>query len=151
MGQLVVCMLPLLMGGAAQPQIEDYGKELATIDRIEHALPIVVVRQDDVRINQSCVIRIPPGTIIADDEGDGVIQIVADNVTVLFEAGSQLQGRAGIDDWLSRGIREGDGWDTLIGTGITINGQSDVEVINADIRGYRNGIIATDAPRLAIT
>ncbi len=151
MGQHIVCMIPLLLGGAGQPLIEDYGKELATIDRVEQALPVVVVRQDDVRINRSCVIRIPPGTVIADDEGDGVIQIVASNVTVLFEPGSQLQGRAGIDDWLLRGTRAGEGWDTLTGTGITINGHSNVEIINADIRGYRNGIIATNAPRLVIT
>lgn len=135
----------------AQSAIEDYGKELATIDRIEHALPIVVVQQDNVRINRSCVVRVPPGTVIDDADGDGVVHIVGDDVTLVFEKGSELVGRAGLDAWRSRGTAEGEGWDTLTGTAIAVNGHSNVEIIGANIRGYRNGIVATDAPGLVIT
>ncbi|MCR9075010.1 MAG: right-handed parallel beta-helix repeat-containing protein, partial [bacterium] len=87
---------------------------------------------------------------IEDANGDGVIHVVADGVVVMFEEGSVLQGRAGLDDWLLRGTREDEGWDTLTGTGIAIDGHEGVEIHNAKIRGFRNGIVATDAPGLVV-
>lgn len=136
---------------AAQPELEDLGRELTTIAHVGHALPVVVVNQDDVRITSSCVIRIPKGAAIHDDENDGVIKIDADDVIVVFEPGSTLVGRAGVDNWRAHGPRPGAGWDTLTGTGIVVNGHRNVEIVDANIRGFRCGIIATDAPDLAIT
>ncbi len=150
-----IAALSLFAAGAAlasQPThtTEELRLDRSSIDRIEEALPTVTVDRDDFEIDRSCIVRIPVGLVIEDANGDGVIHVVADGVVVMFEEGSVLQGRAGLDDWLLRGTREGEGWDTLSGTGIAIDGHEGVEIHNARIRGYRNGIVATDAPGLVV-
>lgn len=149
---LIQTLAPLVMTVVLQPEItpEELRLERSSIDRIEQALPIVFVDRDDFEIDQSCTIRIAPGAIIRDRNNKGVIHIVSDNVIVVFEDGSVLQGRAGIDGWLSSGPGAGEGWDTLKGTAITVNGHEGVEIIGANIRGYRNGIVATDAEGLVV-
>ncbi len=139
----IAVVLALAAAQPADRRLSAYGEEIDT-------LPTVVVDHDDYRITGSCRISIPPGTIIEDDEGNGVIQVAADYVYIEFAEGSQLLGRAGIDDWLARGTDKGEGWDTLTGTAITVNGHEGVEIVGANIRGYRNGIVATDAPGLMI-
>ena len=149
---LIQTLAPLVMTVVLQPEItpEELRLERSSIDRIEQALPIVVVDRDDFEIDQSCTIRIAPGAIIRDRNNNGVIHIVSDDVIAVFEDGSVLQGRAGIDGWLSSGPGAGEGWDTLKGTAITVNGHEGVEIIGASIRGYRNGIVATDAEGLVV-
>ncbi|MEQ8770277.1 MAG: right-handed parallel beta-helix repeat-containing protein [Phycisphaerales bacterium] len=110
-------------------------------------LPVVVVDRDDVEIRESCVVRIPEGVVIVDDEGDGVIKIAASGVTVRFEAGAELVGRGGIDGWLRAG---GGAWDTLTGTGVVVEGQSMVTLEDVRVRGYRVGVRARDAAMLTI-
>ncbi|MAO20100.1 MAG: hypothetical protein CMJ35_12295 [Phycisphaerae bacterium] len=153
-------MAPLLMTLAGQPAgaPEDLTIERSSINRIEPALPTIRVTRDDTKIDRSCIIQVSPLFPIIDDEGDGVIHIVADDVTVIFSKGSQLVaiGRERLDPWTNGVLMnhlgsEPRGWDTLTGTGITINGHSGVEIIGANIRGYRNGIVAIDAPGLSIT
>lgn len=113
-------------------------------------VPVVVVDRDDVVITESCRVVIPAGTVIDDANGDGVIHIGADGVRVEFAPGSVLVGRAGIDDWINRGPGEGDGWDTLTGTGIVVEGHEGVEIVNASVRGFRVGVLARDADGLRI-
>lgn len=125
-------------------------RNLSTLGEDIDALPTIVVDHDDFKITQSCKLLIPPGTVIEDDEGDGVLQINGDYLYIEFVEGSVLLGRAGIDEWLSQGAPQGEGWDTLTGTAITINAQEGVEIVGANIRGYRNGIVASDAPELMI-
>ncbi|MFG0247151.1 MAG: right-handed parallel beta-helix repeat-containing protein [Phycisphaerales bacterium JB052] len=159
---LAPLMAPLLSTLAGQPAgvSEALTIERSSIDRIEPALPTITVTRDDTRIDRSCIIQVSPLFPIIDDEGDGVIQIVADDVTVIFDTNSELVGREVPGQWSRRGLldtlgnespEETLGWDTLTGTGITINGHSGVEIIGANIRGYRNGIVAIDAPGLSIT
>lgn len=150
-----IAVLSLFAAGAAlasQPTLttEDLRLDRSSIDRIEEALPTVTVDRDDFLIDRSCIVRIPAGLVIEDANGDGVIHVVADGVVVMFEEGSVLRGRGGIDAWLSRGTQNGDGWDTLTGTGIVVDGREGVEIHNALIRGYRNGIVAIDAPGLVV-
>lgn len=137
---------------ASQPTLttEELRLDRSSIDRIEEALPTVTVDRDDFEIDRSCIVRIPAGLVIEDANGDGVIHVVEDGVVVMFEEGSVLRGRGGIDAWLSRGTQDGDGWDTLTGTGIVVDGREGVEIHHANIRGYRNGIVATDAPGLVV-
>lgn len=142
----MIQIVALLALACAQPA----DRHVSTLGEDIDALPTVVVDHDDFRITKSCKISIPPGTIIEDVEGDGVIQIGADYVYIEFIDGSLLQGRAGIDDWLARGTGKGEGWDTLTGTAITIDGHAGVEIVGANIRGYRNGIVASDAPEIMI-
>jgi hypothetical protein len=113
-------------------------------------LPEIVVDRDDVVITESCRVVIPPGTVITDDEGDGVIRVAADGVRLVFESDSTLVGRDGLDRWLREGPGEGEGWDTLTGAGIVVEGQAGVEIVNASVRGFRVGVLARDADGLRI-
>ncbi|MEZ6163900.1 MAG: NosD domain-containing protein [Phycisphaerales bacterium] len=147
---LIQTLAPLVAPCLLTMQVQRGDKEFVTIDRVEQALPVVVVDRDDFEIAQSCTVRIAPGAIIPDLNDNGVIHIVSDDVIVVFEDGSVLQGRGGIDGWLSSGTGEGEGWDTFTGTAITVSGHEGVEIIGAKIRGYRNGIVATDATGLVV-
>ncbi len=113
-------------------------------------LPVVTVDRDDVVITESCRVVIPPGTVITDDAGDGVIRVAADGVRVVFEPGSVLVGRDRLDRWLREGPGDGEGWDTLTGAGIVVEGHTSVAIINASVRGFRVGILARDADGLRI-
>lgn len=113
-------------------------------------VPVVVVDRDDVVITESCRVVIPAGTVIDDANGDGVIHIGADGVRVEFAPGSVLVGRDGLDRWLREGPGEGDGWDTLTGTGIVVEGHEGVEIVNASVSGFRVGVLARDADGLRI-
>lgn len=113
-------------------------------------LPVVVVDRDDVVITESCRVVIPEGAVIDDANGDGVIHVRADGVRVVFAEGSELVGRAGIDRWLAEGPGDGEGWDTLAGTGIVVRGHENVEIIGARVRGYRVGLHAEDADGLVV-
>lgn len=157
-----IAALSLFAAGAAlasQPThtIEELRLDRSSIDRIEEALPTVTVDRDDFEIDRSCIVRVGAG-VIEDANGNGVIHIVADNVIVIFDKGSQLAGHEPIEQWRRIGLldqlsdeKKPAAWNTLTGTGISINGRSGVEIIGANIRGYRNGIVAVDAPGLAIT
>ncbi len=113
-------------------------------------LPVVVVDRDDVVITESCRVVIPEGTVIRDANGDGVIHIRAEGVRVEFAPGSVLVGREGIDRWLSDGPGDGEGWNTLTGTAIVVDGKKDVEVVGARVRGYRVGLMAVAADGLVV-
>ncbi len=102
-------------------------------------LPEIQVTADDVRITESCRVVVPAGTVIADTNGDGVIHVDADNITVEFVEGSEL-----------RGARAGTPWDQLSGTGIRIHKHSGVTVKGARVHGYKAGISATAADGLVI-
>ena len=51
---------------------------------VETPLPNVRVTADDVEITESCTVIIPPGTVIEDTNGDGVIHIAASDIEVRF-------------------------------------------------------------------
>jgi parallel beta-helix repeat protein len=101
--------------------------------------PVITVSADDTRIDRSCIIRIDPDVVIEDANGDGVIHIVADGITVEFEEGSQL-----------RGAPADRSPDTFAGVGVRIDGHRDVTVRGARVSGYRVGIRATGVPGLTV-
>lgn len=102
-------------------------------------LPTVVVTRDDTVITRSCWIEIPPDTVIADKNGDGVLHVRADGVTVRFKAGSVL-----------RGAPTGTPWDQLTGIGIRVNGHRGVTVEDARVHGFKQGLVATRADNLVV-
>lgn len=102
-------------------------------------LPLVTVTADNTRIDRSCRVEFAPDAVIADADGNGVIQIVADGITVEFAPDAAL-----------RGAPAGTPWDTLAGTGIRIDGAADVTLRNARVHGYHAGIWATNANGLTI-
>lgn len=101
-------------------------------------LPVVVVDCDNVRITESCIVRIPEGTVIPDADGDGVIHVAGHDITVRFEPGAVLRGaRVGDTTGLSP-------WDSLTGIGIRADGFRRVRIVGAAVAGYKVGLYASD-------
>lgn len=119
MPALVLVFLPL-----AQPQ--------SPPERID-------VDRDNVAIDHSCTVRIAPGKVIRDADGNGVIQIVRDGVTVTFEDGSVL-----------RGAVPGTPPDTMGGCGVRVQGVKGVTIRGLVASGFKVGLWATDAPGLSL-
>lgn len=111
---------------------------LAVAARAED-FPRVVVDRDDVAVTASSVIVIAPGAVIADANGDGVIHVAADHVTLRFAEGAVLRGAA-----------EGTPGDRLAGTGISIAGRKGVVIEGARVEGFKRGLVATAADGLVI-
>ncbi|MFQ5805255.1 MAG: right-handed parallel beta-helix repeat-containing protein [Phycisphaerae bacterium] len=103
------------------------------------ALPTVEVTADDTVISQSCRVVIPPGTVIEDANGDGVIQIAASNIEIEFAEGSVL-----------RGSPPDTRPDEYRGYGIRLNGRQNVSICDARISGYWCGLWATGADGLTL-
>ncbi len=103
------------------------------------ALPEVVVDRDNISITESCRIVIPAGTVIKDSDGNGVIQIDADNIFIEFAAESILLGNNNLVDR-----------DMLFGVGIRVNGHRNVTLQDLRICGYKLGIWATNTQLLSI-
>lgn len=104
------------------------------------SLPVVEVKSDNTKITASCVVRIAPGTVIADPDNNGVIHIDADDVTVMFEEGSELRGAA-----------PETAWDTLTGVGVRIDGRKGVKLDGARVHGFKVGVHASNAPGLGLS
>lgn len=100
-------------------------------------LPLVVITRDDTVITQSCRVVFP--LVIQDTNGNGVIQIGASNLTLEFAHETELRGAPADTDG-----------DRLRGIGIRIDGHSNVQIRNARIHGFFNGIVASRADGLVI-
>lgn len=103
------------------------------------SVPDVVVDHDNVVISESCRVVIPPGTVIGDADGNGVIQVDADNITVEFSPDSVLIGSANLNDR-----------DLLTGVGVRVASHEGVTLNNLKIRGYKLGIWASNTQSLTI-
>lgn len=107
----------------------------------KHAdLPVLQLTHDDTVITQSCWVEISPGTVIADTNGNGVIHIGADGITVRFRPGSVL-----------RGADSATPWDQLKGIGIRLNGHQRVAVEGAQVHGFHEGLVASKADGLVVS
>jgi nitrous oxidase accessory protein NosD len=102
-------------------------------------LPEVIVREDNTVIKESCRIVVPEGTVIPDQDGNGVIQIQASGIAVEFAEGSVL-----------RGAKADARPDEHRGYGIRIARQSNVTIRGARVHGFWCGIWATGANGLTI-
>lgn len=119
---MIAVLIALLGGPAADPN-----------------LPVVQVTADDTVITQSCRIVIPPDTVIADTNNDGVIQVRAADVHLLFDENAVLRGSAaGADP------------DTYEGVGIRIDGRENVTISGARISGFRAGLWASRCDGLVL-
>jgi nitrous oxidase accessory protein NosD len=97
--------------------------------------PVIVVDRDNVEITTSCTVRIDRPWI-TDADGNGVIHITADGVTVDF--GGQVL----------HGAEQGTP-DTFSGTGVWIKGR-DITLRGARISGFKAGIHARLCNKLLI-
>ncbi len=99
-----------------------------------HANPVIPLVDDNLVVTESCRIVLPR-TPIVDADGDGVIRIVGDDLTVEFEG--VLRGDTGEAPDQRRGI------------GVVVTGDS-VTIRNLHVRGYRGAIHAVGADFLTI-
>jgi parallel beta-helix repeat protein len=105
----------------------------------ERALPEIRIDRDNIVVNQS--VRIKPGRyVVADRDGNGVLQIAADDIVVDFGKAT-LESRKNASDGAK---------DEYDGTGIAISGRKNVTVKNARVYGYRFNLRATDSRELVI-
>lgn len=102
-------------------------------------LPVVDLREDNTRIDRSCLIRIEAGRVIPDVDGNGVMQVTADGVVIRFAPGGELRGAA-----------PSTLWDQLRGVGIRIEGHRDVVLQGVRIHGFKCAVWATGADGLRI-
>lgn len=104
----------------------------------DEPLPVVIVT-GPTEITESCIIRINQDAVLPDAGGRGLIQICADDITIVFEDGSVL-----------RGANLSEQPDQYSGFGIRIENQRNVTIRNAHVSGYKVAIFAEDAPGLVI-
>jgi parallel beta-helix repeat protein len=102
-------------------------------------LPTLVVTHNDTVITQSCLVEVPSRMAIEDRDGSGALLIHADHITVRFKPGAVL-----------RGAPPDKPWDQLTGVGIRIHGHRGVVIENAQVHGFKNGLVATAADGLVI-
>jgi parallel beta-helix repeat protein len=100
---------------------------------------VLLLTSDNTTVDRSVLIRVPAGVVIPDTDGNGVLHVAADHITIEFEEGSVL-----------RGTPEGTPWDALQGVGIRIEGRKGVTIRNAAVHGFKVGILATAADHLTI-
>jgi parallel beta-helix repeat protein len=112
---------------------------IAPFSHSADSLPRVVVTKPGTVFTQSAEIIIPPGAVLADPEGLGVLRVEADGVVLRFVPGSVL-----------RGAEPGTAGDTLRGIGIRIDGRRGVRIEGARVHGYFNGLLATRADGLVV-
>jgi len=106
--------------------------------------PVIEVVRDNTVVTESCTIWVRPGVLIADSDGNGVIQIVGDDIVVEFEAGSVLRA---VD------VGEGEGqtpWNKLDGIGISVVRGSNVTLRSPRVQGFKIGVAAAGTPGLTI-
>ena len=101
--------------------------------------PVIEVVADNTVITQSCRVVIPPGKVIADADGNGVIQIGAPNLELEFAEGTVLRGS-------SREARP----DAYSGFGVTLNGYAGVTLRGLRVSGFWCGIYARKADGLIL-
>ena len=101
--------------------------------------PTIEVTSDNAVISQSCRVVIPPGAVIKDADGNGVIQIGAPNIEIEFAEGSVLRGSP-------KDARP----DEYKGYGIRLNGHAGVTIRGARASGFWCGLWATKADRLVL-
>ncbi len=100
----------------------------------------VLVTEDDTVLSRNCRVRIPKGTVIVDRNGNGVLQIRANNIRIVFAAGSVLGG-----------AKPGTPADEFTGTGIRLNGHKDVSIEGARVQGYKVGMHLSRADGLVLS
>jgi len=107
-------------------------------------LPRVVVSADNTKITQSCTVVIPPGTTIADTDGNGVIHISTPGIRVEFAKGSELWGGPKPTSQIIGS------WDSYSGTGIRIDNAANVSLANLSVHGYKVGVWAVACDGISI-
>ncbi len=112
----------------------------ASLVKLEEAqLPVIVLEKDDTVVTRSCRIRIPAGKVIADPNGNGVIQVRGEGLQLRFEPGSVL-----------RGAKEGTAWNQLRGIGIRAEGAKGLRLSGLKVHGFKLGLFLSGCDDLLV-
>jgi parallel beta-helix repeat protein len=111
---------------------------LVSLAQPEAGMMLTVIR-DDTKITQSCTVTLVPGLVIEDANGDGVLHIMADDITVSFGPAQILRGAA-----------PEVAPDQYKGIGIRVDGRKNVKIRGTTVSGYKIGICASDCDGLTI-
>ncbi|MCA9288967.1 MAG: right-handed parallel beta-helix repeat-containing protein [Phycisphaerales bacterium] len=133
---LAIAVLTAVALSHTPPQPEPVRPEEAA------GLPIVLVDRDNIRITESCRLRIADGVFIADEDNNGVIHVEADGVTVYWpteRGGRELLARA-----------DEAAFETMSGIGLRIDGHRDVTIRGAHLHRFKIGLWATSADGLTL-
>lgn len=103
------------------------------------ASDILVLTGDNTRVDRSCVVRVAEGLVVSDVDGNGVVQVIADNVVMELEEGSVL-----------RGALAGRPWDELGGIGVRVEGATNVVLRGWRVHGFKVGLLARNASGLRV-
>lgn len=103
-------------------------------------LPTVQITRDNTVIDSSCRVSVPKDTFILDADGDGVIHIDADDITVEF-----VEGEGELIQ-----VPKDTPWETIAGVGIRIDGHTNVTIRNAHSHRFKVGLWATKADGLTL-
>src|SRR4029434_6308553 len=118
---------------------DQQGAPKSKSNKVAPSLPEIAIDRDNIRITTS--VRIKPGLyVVADTDGNGVLQIAADNVTVDFR-GAILASRKNVQDG------EKDKYD---GIGVAVTGKQNVVLKNAKVHGYLFNVQAEGCRELRI-
>lgn len=128
----------------AQPPAQPPAAQPAPAFTPDITLPDVLLTRDNLRITRSCRVIVPEGFIIPDADGDGVLQILADNITVEFAQGSVLRG-ATVGD--APGLTP---WDALTGVGVRVENAKNVTLRGLRVEGFKIAILARNADGLTV-
>ena len=120
------------VGSLSPPGAEARGAAQAA----DAALPVVLVDRDNIAVDRSCTLMMPP-LVLEDADGNGIVHITAPGVTVDL-AGGTLRGAT---DRMDPG--------SIRGIGIRISAP-DVTVRNGIVLGFRVGVLADGAPRATV-
>ncbi len=127
-------------GFHARPSLVLFALALQTAAVLgQGAWPVVELKKDNLVVDRSVRIRIPSQLVIEDSDGNGVIQVKADGITITFEEGGVL-----------RGAPPGRSPDEIRGVGLSIRGRTGVTIRGLHARGFRLGIDAEHANGLII-
>ena len=130
------CAPALHACGAQGPVPKGESRQAPDAAAAAPALPVVLVDRDNVTVDRSCTLALPP-LVLEDADGNGIVHITAPGVTVDL-AGGTLRGAT--DRMAPESIR---------GIGIRISAP-DVTVRNGIVLGFRVGVLADGAPRATV-
>ena len=134
---LAAALAPALQAYASQSAPASAGSPPAAGPQAAGApLPTVLVDRDNITVDRSCTLLMPP-LVLEDADGNGIVHITAPGVTVDL-AGGTLRGAT--DRMAPESIR---------GIGIRISAP-DVTVRNGIVLGFRVGVMADGAPRTTV-
>ncbi len=134
----LVALAGLAIGAHAQPfDLPKTGGGVDGKPALER--PVIVVDRDNVVIDRSCTVKIKPGAVIKDRDNNGVVHIKASNISVEFSG-----------DAILRGAEERFPHEQMTGTGVRIDGHSNVQIRGLRASGFKAGLHATNASGLVI-